>query len=89
MNALNQKLSLLPFKVNIGSLMYSIAIDTIIYIIAIWAIIYLSHQYEAYHIRKPIIATYTILSLVFVSIFKFLLLSLAMVGITYIMCLYF
>lgn len=89
MNALNKTLSLLPFKINLTSLMYAIVIDTVIYFITIWAIVYLSHRYEVHHIRKPIIAAYTIFSIIFVSVFKFLLLSLAFTGITYIMCLYF
>ncbi len=78
-------LGLLPFHINLSGLMYAIIIDTILYFITIWAIVYISHKYDAIHIRKPAIVSYTILSLFFISIFKFALLSLAFVSVVYIL----
>ncbi|GAB6078519.1 hypothetical protein [Hydrogenobaculum acidophilum] len=83
--SLQPLLGLLPFHINLSNLMYAIIIDTVIYFITIWAIVYVSHKYDAIHIRKPAIASYTILSLFFISIFKFALLSLAFIGIVYIL----
>ena len=82
---LNQLLGSLPFHINLSSLMYVIIVDTIIYFATIWAIVYISHKYDAMHIRKPVISGYTILSLFFVSTIKFALLSLAFIGITYLL----
>jgi len=65
--------------------MYAIVVDTIIYFATIWAIVYISHKYDAIHLRKPAILSYTILSLFFVSILKFALLSLAFIGIIYLL----
>jgi len=82
---LNQLLGSLPFHINLSSLMYAIVVDTTIYFATIWAIVYISHKYDAIHLRKPAILSYTILSLFFVSILKFALLSLAFIGITYLL----
>ena len=82
---LNQLLGSLPFHINLLSLMYAIVVDTIIYFATIWAIVYISHKYDAIHLRKPAILSYTILSLFFVSILKFALLSLAFIGIIYLL----
>jgi len=77
-------LGLLPFHINLSNLMYAIIIDTVVYFATIWTIVYISHKYDAVHIRKPAIASYTILSLFFISIFKFVLLSLAFIGVVYV-----
>ncbi|MGC9287004.1 MAG: hypothetical protein ACP5E7_05585 [Hydrogenobaculum sp.] len=81
----NQLLGFLPFHINLSSLMYAIIVDTIIYFATIWAMIYISHKYDAIHLRKPAILSYTLLSLFFISIIKFALLSLAFIGIIYLL----
>jgi len=83
--SLGQLLGSLPFRAGLSDLMYAILIDTLIYFATIWAIVYISHKYDAMHIRKPVISGYTILSLFFISTIKFTLLSLAFIGITYLL----
>ncbi len=86
MKTQNDILGLLPSNLNLSSLIYALIIDTIVYAIAVWSIIYIAQKYDATYIRKPAITIYTILGLFFISILKFLIMSLAFIGMVYLIC---
>lgn len=66
-----------------NNLVYSIVISAVVYVITIAIISYLTNRVDAPHIKKIAIGIYSILSLVFFSAIKFIVLSVITVLITY------